>query len=441
MNAAERQQAAFEVALATYERGRYTAEVTGIFAQRAAEGNRVAEFFYAECLRLGRGVAVNLEAALHYYELAKQHGSPDAQAGLDALAADRARVAEAARAQAAKDQAQAARAQIEAAFGRGADGVAELRERLARGALGPADEARLAALLAASGKKVKAARGEVLGLYAKAEAGGQVVWVAVAGLYLDGAGGVPKNAREGMRILDAHVALGEPAAMLELGRRYAGGLGVARSLVKALAWYTQAGSAGLVGRARIYEQGGPGIARDVRHAVALYRSAYVESRGTDDAALGALERLGGAGNGEAQAALGFLWHTGQLRTLRVAAPEVEFVWRHYEAAAARGDAGAQEALGGLYAWQGGRAAVKPDPYGDPWASAGRASAADARPGGVPEALRWYGLAAAAGNAEAMFGIGTLIELGQTGGMDLGTARGWYEKAAAAGSARARAALR
>lgn len=497
MNAAERGQAAFELALASYERGHFSLQVAGAFAQRAATGDRVAEFYYAECLRLGRGVAVNLEAALHYYELAKQHGSPDAQAGLEALAVARARAAEAARAEAAQNAAWRAADQeamalkgnavalawcrsqaeagvagaglklgrIEAALGHDVAAARLLRALEKAGGLAAADRVLLARVLASG--KVKPARGEVLGLYAKAEAGGEVVWKAVAGLYLDGAGGVPKNAREGMRILETHAAIGDPAAMVELGRRYEGGLGVVRSLVKALGWYTQAGGMGCVARARIYEQGGPGVARDLRRAAGLYRSGYVQSGRTDEVALAALERMRAAGSVEAEAALGWLAYTGQVRGVRVAAPDVEGVWRYYEAAAAEGDADAQYALGVLFEWQAVGTETA-DWYGVPW---GRP-----RRGGYPEAHRWLGLAATAGHpdalervgglfllgwgtakdpvkalaslraaaaqgyAGAMYLIGSMISAGTAGGVELGTAASWYEKAAMGGSVEAARAL-
>ncbi len=68
----------------------------------------------------------------------------------------------------------------------------------------------------------------------------------------------------------------------------------------------------------------------------------------------------------------------------------------------------------------------------------RAGAADMPPPVVTygDAMRWYGQAAEAGNAEAQFYLGYIHDRGLHGANSLADAVGWYRKAAAQGEVRA-----
>jgi TPR repeat protein len=186
----------------------------------------------------------------------------------------------------------------------------------------------------------------------------------------------------------------DASGMLNLGRRYANGDGVARDYAKAREWFEKAAakdnSEAMNSLGWLY-QNGLGVAQDYGKAREWFEKAAAKDNPVAMNNLGWLYQNG----------LGVAQDYGKARE-----------W--YGKAAAKGNADAMNNLGLL--------------YHNGW---GVASA---------EAREWFEKAAAKGNADAMNSLGLLYHNGWGVAQDSAKAREWFEKAAAKGNADAKAQL-
>lgn len=66
----------------------------------------------------------------------------------------------------------------------------------------------------------------------------------LAGIYMDGGGGVAPNPREAVRLLTYHAQRGHSSSQYGLGLAYAGGRGVPQDFVQAHLWFNLAAASG-----------------------------------------------------------------------------------------------------------------------------------------------------------------------------------------------------
>jgi len=189
---------------------------------------------------------------------------------------------------------------------------------------------------------------------------------------------------------------GDAEAKLDLGVRYAAGLGVTEDEAQAIAWYRKAAEQGLTEAQNFlgdrYAEG-RGVTKDDTQAVTWFRKAAEQ------------------GLADAQVSLGFMYENGR----GVAQDEAQAVtW--YRKAAEQGDGEAQVSLGFMY--ENGRGVAKDD----------------------AQAVTWYRNAAEQGYAKAQYRLGFMYANGRGVAKDEAQAITWYRKASEHGNGEAQREL-
>jgi TPR repeat protein len=208
------------------------------------------------------------------------------------------------------------------------------------------------------------------------------------------------------------------AAMFNLGLLHQNGRDVAQDYDKAREWYEKAAARGyaaaMTGLGALYLKG-QGMAQDYGKAREWYEKAEAQGDAAAMTGLGTLcyiaqdygkarewcEKAAARDEAFAMTILGLLYDNGQ-----GVEQDNDKAREWYEKAAAQDNAEAMTILGALYL-------------------DGRGVAQD-----NDKAREWYEKAAAQGDVEAMSGLGMLCYIGQGIAQDYGKAREWWEKAAA-----------
>jgi len=227
-----------------------------------------------------------------------------------------------------------------------------------------------------------------------------------------------QNSTKAFELCTQAVAMGNLAAMVELGKAYEEGMGVKKDEVKALSLYQQAMEKGSALAescvANCFAEGKGGVPRDEKRAMEIWC------------------RLSDAGLADAQFHLGVMHYMGrQVKANDFTAAQL------FEKATTKGHADAMSTLAGLY--YTGKGVVKNEEKAAAlWRQAGEAGNPEGyfhlgrmceRANNLPHSTAMYKLAAQRGLAHAQFKLALAYEKGKGIDADLQQAARWYALAA------------